>query len=222
MCELLTSVINCANNLNWSSVLSAVANVANISLAITAIIALNTWKGQTRAQLKTKFLDELSDSVHEYIQAMGAPIAILEFVKIGIQAYSETPSFGENKSKHSGIINYIVKNGKEDQERLIKHIDKVRPISSRMISLATKGQVFGFHNYTQCYNACKMLAWSHGQIEAFTSIIGNTHLNWENDIVQQTLDKVMTIDAESIKKNVEEQNYVFLTFMKHAYKVLLE
>ena len=140
---------------------------------------------------------------------------------MGIQAHSEIPSPRENEEKYSGMITYIIKNGKDDQERLIKYLDKLRPIVSRMISSATKGQVFGFHNYTQCYDACRMLAWSHGQIQAFALIIGNTHLNWENELVQQTLDKVLTINAEAIKKNVEEQNSIFLIFVKRCYQSLL-
>lgn len=218
MSELFISIFNFAKIVNWSTILPA---IASISVAITAIFALKTWKHQTRAQLQTKFIDDLTDSVHEFIHAMEAPTEVLKFVEIGIQTYSETPSPGENEGKYSGMITYIMKNGKDDQERLIKYLDKVRPIVSRMISLATKGQVFGFHNYTQCYDACKMLAWSQGQIEAFASMIGNTHLNWENELVQQTLDKVMTINAESIKKNLEEQNSIFLTFVKRCYKILL-
>jgi hypothetical protein len=218
MFELFISIFNSAMNVNWSTILPA---IASISVAITAIFALKTWKHQIRVQLQTKFIDDLTDSVHEYIQAMEVPTEVLKFVKIGIQAYSETLFPKENESKYSGIITYIVKNGKDDQEQLRKYLETVRPIVSRMISLATKGQVFGFHNYTQCYDACKMLAWSHGQIEAFASIIGNTNLNWENEIVQQTLDKVMTINADSITKNLKEQNSVFLAFVMRSYQILL-
>ena len=68
---------------------------------------------------------------------------------------------------------------------------------SRMVSLAAKGQVIGFKNYRQCYDACTMLAWSHRQIEEVAMLIGNAHLNWANETVQKTLDKVMTIKSYS-------------------------
>ena len=66
-----------------------------------------------------------------------------------------------------------------------------------------------------------MLAWSHGQLEAFAVLIGSAHLNWQNQEVQQTLDKVMTVDAKTIKENLEKQNSVFLEFVKQIYQILL-
>ena len=209
----------------FMQIVEAIKNVlpaiASIWVAITATYALRTWKYQTRAQKYIEFIDELTDTVHEYIQAMGAPIQILEFVKIGIQAYSETESLQGKNIKNAGVITYIEKNGKADQIRLNEYLDKVRPIKSRMNSLSVKGQVLGFDNYKQCYDACTMLAWSYGQLEAFTVLIGSAHLNWQNQEVQQTLDKVMTVDAKTIKKNLEKQNSVFLEFVKQIYKTLL-
>ncbi len=167
-------------------------------------------------------MDELTDTVHEYIQAMDAPTQTLKFVKIGIEAYTETESLKGNDKKNAGVIQYIEENGKAEKTRLFEYLDKVRPITSRMISLATKGQVLGFNNYNQCYYACTMLAWSHKQIETFAFLIGSTNLNWENEKVQQTLDKVMTVNAETIKNNLEKQNTAFLEFMKQSYQTLLD
>ena len=90
-----------------------------------------------------------------------------------------------------------------------------------MISLATKGQVLDFNNYKQCYDACEMLACSHRQVEAFASQIGSTNLYWENEIIQKTLDEVMTVNAEAIKNNLEKQNTAFLEFVKQSYRTLL-
>ena len=80
----------------------------------------------------------------------------------------------------------------------------------------------GFENYRQCYGACEMLAWSYRQIEAVAMIIGNEHLNWDNEMVQQTLDKVMTVKSSSIRENLEKHNRIFLEFVKQNYKSLLE
>jgi len=211
-------IVEAIKNVSWSTILPS---IASIWVAITATRALRTWKYQTRAQKHMEFMDELTDTVLEYIQAMEAPIQILEFVKIDIEAYSETKSLQEKNIKNAGVITYIEKNGKADQIRLNEYLDKVRPIKSRMNSLAVKGQVLGFGNYKQCYDACTMLAWSHGQLEAFAVLIGSAHLNWQNQEVQQTLDKVMTVDAKTIKENLEKQNSVFLEFVKQIYQILL-
>lgn len=199
-------------------ILEAIANIstviASIVVAITACLALRTWKYQILAQNQMQFMDELTDTVHEYIQAMDAPTQKLEFVKIGVVAYTETELLKGNDKKNAGVIQYIEKNGKAESARLSESLGKVQPITSRMISLATKGQVLDFNNYKQCYDACTMLAWSHRQIEAFASLIGDTNLYWENEEVQKTLDKVMTVNTETIKDNLEKQNTAFLEFVK--------
>lgn len=94
------------------------------------------------------------------------------------QAYSETESLHGKNIENAGIISYVEKNGKDDYVRLNEYLDKVRPIKSRMNSLSVKGQVLGFDNYRQCYDACTMLTWSYGQLEAFAVLIGSAHLNW--------------------------------------------
>ncbi len=202
---------------NLSSMLIA---LASIWVAVIATCALRTWKYQTRAEKHIQFMDELTDTVHEYIQAMVAPIEVLKYIEIAIEAHSETASVKHEHAKNAGVISYIVNNGKADQTRLVEYLDKVRPIISRMMSLATKGQVMGFENYRQCYNACKMLAWSYEQIEAVAWLIGSEHLNWDNETVQQTLDKVMTVKSRSISENLEKHNQIFLEFVKQNYKSL--
>lgn len=201
-----------------SSMLTA---VASICVAVIAYYALRTWKYQTRAEKHIQFMDGLTDTVHEYIEAMGAPIEVLKYIEIAIEAHSDTAFLQHKDVKNAGIISYIENKGKADQTRLIEYLDKVRPIVSKMVSLATKGQVMGFKNYRQCYNACTMLAWSHGQIGAVAMLIGNTHLNWANERVQRTLDKVMTVKSHSIRENLEKHNEIFLQFVKQNYKSLL-
>ncbi len=217
--NIFMQIVETIKSVSWSTILPA---IASIWVAIVATRALRTWKDQTRAQKHMEFMDELTDTVHEYIQAMEAPVQILKFVKIGIQAYSETELLLGKNSKNAGIISYMEKNGKTDYMQLNECIDKVRPIISRMNSLVVKGQVLGFDNYKQCYNACTMLALSCGQLEAFAMLIGSTHLNWQNQEVKQFFDKVMIVDAKTIKENLEKQNSVFLEFVKSTYQILLK
>jgi hypothetical protein len=195
--------------------------LASIWVAVIATCALRTWKYQTRAEKHIQFMDGLTDTVHEYIQAMEAPIEMLKYIEIVIEAHSESVSMQHPDAKYAGISYYIVKDGKADQTRLNEYLDKVRPIMSRMVSLATKGQVMGFKNYGQCYDACTMLAWSHGQIGAVAMMIGFTHPNWANEKVQEAFDKIMTVKSHSIRKNLEKYNGIFLAFVKQNYQNLL-
>jgi hypothetical protein len=221
MNEFIQIIMETIKNLNWSTIADISTTIVSIVVAITAFLALRTWKYKTRAQNQIQLMDELTDTVHEYIQAMDAPTQTLKFVKIGIEAYTETESLKGNDKKNAGVIQYIEKKGKAESARLSEYLGKVRPITNRMISLATKGQVLGFKNYKQCYDACVMLAWSYNQIDVFAFQIGSTNLYWENEKIQQTLDKVMTVNAETIKDNLEKQNTAFLEFVKQSYRTLL-
>ena len=211
--QIIETLIN-----NLSSILTA---VAGIWVAVIATLALRTWKYQTKAEKHIQFMDRLTDTVHEYIQAMQAPIEALKYIEIAIESHSEVASIQHKDNKYAGIISYIAKDDKDDQTRLFEYLDKVHPIRSRMLSLATKGQVMGFKNYRQCHDACTMLAWSYDQIGAIAMLIGNPHHNWANEKVQQTFDKVMTIKSHSIRENLKKYNGVFLEFVKRNYQSLL-
>ena len=199
---------------------STLTAVAGIWVAITASRALHTWKYQLRAEKHIQFMDKLTDTVHEYIQAMSVPIQKLEYIEMAIEAHADTASVRNENSKNAGVISYIVKYGKADQTQLFEYLNKVGPIKSRMESLATKGQVMGFENYRQCYNACTILAWSYGQIEAVAGLIGSEHLNGGNKTVQQVLDKVMTVQSSSVRESLGKHNQIFLEFVKQNYKNL--
>ncbi|MFA5315839.1 MAG: hypothetical protein WC369_00235 [Dehalococcoidales bacterium] len=216
--EMYTLIVEAIKSISWSKVLPA---VAGIWTAIIATIALSTWKKQTRAHRQIEFMDQLTDTVHEYIQTMVAPVMLLKIIKIGIQAYSGTTLLRGMVIKNAGVITYIEEKGKSDQIKLNEYLDKVRPIISRLDSLVTKGQVLGLNNYKQCYDACLMLARSYNQIEVFTGVIGNSHLNWENPLIQETLDRTMTIDSSNIKADINNQHSVFLEFIKQTYQTLL-
>ncbi len=191
--------------------------IASIWTAFIATLALRTWARTTNAQKQIEFLDRLIETIHEYIQAMVIPIQIWEFSKLGINTHSEIQKKHERQFTLDGMIDYINKNGKEDQRQLNLYIDKVRPIKSRLDALAAKGQMFGFGNYTQCFNACTMLSWSYGQLEACAMLLGSSHLNWQNQLVQETMNKIVSIDAEDIRRNIQSQNCILLEFAREAY-----
>jgi len=148
-------------------------------MAIIATIALNTWRKQIKAQKHVNFLDELTDTVHAFILSMSAPVTSLRFAKIAIDAHSYVHKDSADK-RNVGAIEFIKKEGKVTRESIQEQLEAVRPILSKMKTLVAKGQILGMKNYFKCQNACNMLEWSYNQIEAFSSIIGNANLNWEN------------------------------------------
>jgi len=148
---------------------------------------------------------------------MSAPVSSLKFAKIGIVAYSGT-HYAPEDIKNSEVVVFIKERGKDTRKYIQDQLETVRPIVSKMKSLVAKGQILGIKNYSKCQNACNMLEWSFNQIEAFSSIVGKASLNWEHPTVQETLDKVMSIDPEEIEKNLVEQNSQYLLFAKQAYE----
>lgn len=123
----------------------------------------------------------------------------------------------ECTKKNAGVINFIEKNGRDSWLTLKEPLDRTRPIKAQLNALAIKGHVFSFDNYNQCYDACRMLFWSFDQIEAF-AIVFSRAFNWENESVQRTIEKMMTIDENKIRENINQQFYIILNFSKNIYR----
>lgn len=187
-------------------------------LAWVATAALNTWRKQLHAEKQLTFIDELTDTVHEFILLMAAPVNLLANAKTGIEAHKEVLLLNTDTRENSGTIAYIEKYGRSTSDRILEKLAPVKPVLGRMQSLVVKGQVFRMLEYARCQNACKMLAWSHDQIEAFCWIIGNANMNWEHLDAQQSLSNLSKINAESIKENLQAQNKEFIEFAIEAYK----
>ena len=224
MSDLLRNFLQFLGSMDWPAIAQIAQGVAGIWIAIIATIALNTWRRQIKAQKHIDFIDELTDTIHAFILSMSAPVSSLEFAKIGIDSYAGIHDEHDESEdiKNPGAVAFIKKRGKSTREDIREHLDAVRPILSKMKSLVVKGQVLGIKNYSKCQNACSMLEWSYNQIEAFSSIIGDPHLNWNHPDVQQVLDRVLSIDPERIESNLAEQNSEFLLFAREAYDKILK
>lgn len=212
--EFLNAVSSHMAQLDISSLLAA---VGSIWVAVVATAALSTWRKQLHSEKQLTFIDELTDTVHEFILLMAAPVNLLANAKIGIEAHIEV-SHGSEKRDNAGTITYIDKCGRSTSERILEKLAPVKPVLGKMQSLVVKGQVFGITDYARCQNACTMLAWSHAQIEAFCRIIGNTHMNWDHPEVQQSLTDLSKINADSINANLQTQNKEYIEFAKKAYE----
>lgn len=199
---------------NWAEI----AKIGvSIWVAIVATIALKTWKRQSKAQKQTDFMDEITNSVHEFVMAMSAPTEMLKYIKIGIESHSRAPDLPSGIENPEAVA-YIQKHGKEDSKRLIEYLNLCSPSLTKIRSLSAKGQVLGLKNYEQCQTASNMLAWQHERIQALGYIIGNPSLNWENPEVQKTLSQVIQLDPEEIRRQLGEHNTVFLIFVKENYR----
>lgn len=191
--------------------------IVGIWVATVATLALSTWRKQLRAQKQLSFIDELTDTVHEFILLMAVPTSRLVYAKIGIEAHKGA-TVGFEQYENAEAIAFINKQGPSTSDRIMADLALVRPMLGKMQSLAVKGQVLGLQDYPKCQNACAMLAWSHGQLQAFCAIIGNPNLNWENAVVQKSLNTLSEINPDRINANLEEQNKVFIEFAKKAYE----
>jgi hypothetical protein len=191
--------------------------IVSVWLATVATIALTAWKRQSKAQKQIDFIDELTDSVHEFINSMVAPLEMLKYIKIGIKSYADTPSI-DATIENSEAVAYIQKEGVEASEKLLEYLKLCVPSLTKIRSLSAKGQVFGLKNYAACQNACNMLTWQHDRLQPLCYLLGSPSLNWRNLEVQKLLSEVRQLDYEDIKKELEEQNVRFLTFVKENYK----
>ena len=203
--------------MNWLK--EMVQIIVGIWVASIATIALSTWKCQIKAHKHIEFLDELTDTIHDFILSMSEPIAYLKFTKMKIDCY--TGIHGEpDGMENPEAVAFIKKRNKSADDDIRKYLTDIRPILSKMQSLVAKGQIFGIDNYSKCQNTCEMLEWSYNQIEVFCYIIGNQSLNWRNPKVQETLNKALLVNHEDINNNLTQQNVEFISFAKQAYNAV--
>jgi hypothetical protein len=191
--------------------------VAAIWVATVATIALHTWRAQLRAEKQVAFIDQLTDTVHEFILLMVSPTSHLEYAQIGIQAHKGA-AFGFEKYKNAEVIAYISKHGPDTSARILEQLAKVKPVLGKMRALVVKGQVLGLPDYARCQRVIEVLGWTHDHIEEFGAVISNQHLNWDHPIVQKSLDKLSKFDSARVRESLQEQNREFISFAKHAYE----
>ena len=217
MIEIVSGTLDTLVGWDWSAIIQA---LVSIWVATVATLALRTWKRQSKAQRQTDFLDALTDSIHDFIALMAAPTEMVSFAKIAIQSHAQTSQV-DKRLRTPGAIAYIERSGKDDSKQLGELLDKSRPALSKIRSLVAKGQVLGFKNYNECRDSCNLITWQYDRIQAFSQIIGRTTLYWENPKVQDTVDKVLSIEAEDIKTYLQEQNIKLLEFVHANYKAIL-
>jgi hypothetical protein len=196
--------------------LNLIQTFAVIFAAYIAYAALHTWKHQEKAKKQTDFLDQLTDYVHEYIQAISQPIELVKFTYIGFESYRNLPSNLEHQ--HSNIIAYIKSRGSEDAKKLWETLNRASHLVAKIQALVAKGQVYGFINFNKCHDSIKMLLWQHRRLQVVASIIGNPSFNWEHPDVIKGIDNMLTVQPSDIESHLQNYNMEFLAFVQENYQ----
>lgn len=191
-------------------------------MAVVATMALNTWRRQSKAKNQTDFLDELTDTVHKYINDISGPAELVKYIKMGIECCQGLDLLLDKKLKNPEAVAYIKQSGKADSQRLNEYLEHCKASMSKIHALVAKGQILGLKDYENCRNSCRMLTWQYERIQALSSIIGNEFLNWENDEVQDTLAEVTTLEYADIQKHIMDSNTQFLEFVKTNYEEIFK
>lgn len=194
--------------------LSAIGAVASAITAWIAWLALRTWKHQDRANREAQFLDALVDAMHAYVAAIAAPTAIVEIVQIGFRAYAPTDSSPD--SYVDGAIAYIKKRGEDAGKRLYEATTSASHEYTALKALATKGQVFSFNGYKDCYVALTRLTWQFDRMVAVATALRSSWTT-DNPEVYEHLRSIATIDRASIDEEITENSKVVLAFVKGTY-----
>lgn len=196
MGEFVSRILQFLSGWNWAEIVKC---ILSIWVAAVATLALKTWKRQSKAQKQIDFIDDLTDSVHEFIDSLSGPIEMVKYIKIGIESYTGMPCL-DNEIDNPNAVAYIQKRGMEDSKRLSEYLKLCGHTLTRIRSLSVKGQVLGLKNYSDCYNACSMLTRQHDRIQALCYMIGSDSWYWKNPKVQDSLSKVIQLDPDEIKK----------------------
>lgn len=200
-------------SIDWLRAIEAIATLLTLYVAYSA---LHTWKHQSKAQKQTDFLDELTDKVHEYIQALSQPVNFLKIIYIRFESHKHFNEEPDQKP-HSDIIKYIELHGKEDSDAVLKRMTNSNDLFAQINSLTARGQVYKFKNYTACREAVSMLLWQHNRLHAVAAVIGSQHMNWNNPELMKSIENMLTVDPNSVDQCIKESNLKFIEFVNENY-----
>jgi len=210
MCEFLDKI-------EW---LELMQTISVIYAAYIASVALHTWKHQAKAKKQTDFLDQLTDTVHEYIQSLLQPTELVKFIHIGFESHKNLPANSDQEYSH--IIAYITARGSEDAKNLWGYLNKNTPLVAKIQALVAKGQVYGFINFNKCQDSIKMLLWQHQRLQVVASIIGSASRNWEHPEVIKGLEDMLTVQPDNIENLIQKHNMDFLEFVQENYQSIFK
>jgi phosphoglycerate-specific signal transduction histidine kinase len=198
---------------NWSGIIQSTSGLGTL---IVAIVALTSWRRQHRSQAVIRLLDQLTDSIHDFIQSISPAVQKLTFIRIGIES-KEFDKDIDKSLEHPLAVAYIENEGREAADRLMALLKDAEQPVHRIRSLLVKGQVLSIPNYHECQNACNMIVWQFDRFQAVYAMLSSQHMNWRHPEVVEQLGKVMDITPEDITRHLEENQKKYLVFLKETY-----
>ncbi|RZR34224.1 hypothetical protein [Vibrio vulnificus] len=220
-----TNLEGAVSNVTWTDMLSGfgglIGALATMVAATFAGLALTSWKKQTQAQRQILFLDELTEAFNEYSNLISVPIELITYSKLAIEGYSFSDSKGQTFGE-SGVVKYFKRVGQEDAEKINQYLNKCTGSLNKIQSLTIKGNLMGFHDYHTCFDACARLAKTYPAIQAYSSMISNKYLNWNNPEVEIAVRKVIEMDPNDLNAIVNSCNKELIKFAQNKYRLAMK
>ena len=210
MCEFLAKI-------EWLNLMQTIAVIFTAYIANTA---LHTWKHQAKAKKQTDFLDQLTDSVHEYIQSLSRPVELVRIIHIGFESHENLPGNADHQYSH--IISYITARGSDDAKKIWEPLKSTSHLVAKIQALVAKGQVYGFIKFNTCQDSIKMLLWQHQRLQVVASFIGSPSFNWEHPKVIKGIENMLTVQPDDIENLLQKHNSEFLGFVQENYQSIFK
>ncbi|WP_143165792.1 hypothetical protein [Ferrimonas marina] len=212
--DFFTCLWSHINSWNWSGVTQSVTGIATL---IIAWMALNSWRKQHKAQKVTGLFDELTDSIHELVQALGGPIQQLQFIRISIDSCKYDINL-DKSLPHPEEICYIKKEGQESAARLNVQLKECAQPAHKIRSLLVKAQVYDIKSFENCSKYCECIVWQYDRLQVVYSILASDNLNWNHPKAIDFVDHLKNITPEDISAHLKENQIEYIKFVKGIYK----
>lgn len=195
-------------------------SLGTLGLFLVAISGLYAWKVQHLTDLKLKYLEELNQTIHRFIQEFSQAVEFFSYIKIGISAYTSTKLPGDT-SPFQGFSRYVQNQGVQNAEKLNSYLNESNESYRKLQFLLVKGQIYNFTEYYKIQNAIRLLTWQHDRLSAFLPLMSSPSYNLENKKVQSVIKKLIKLDSDTIKNDIVHQSVEVTEFCKAQLSKLL-
>lgn len=197
----------------------AIGAISGFATVIIAVMALRTWKLESRAKAEIAYWDQLTNSVHEFADAISHAIMLVRFIRFGFEAHTTDKSSEQNRL--NGALAYAAKYGSENAKELSESLEKCAPLVANIRTLKAKGSMFSIPNYNRCGHSIRLLLWNYDRIALFKILLTDQNLNRENKRVRELYLEILKINDEELSRSVTKDRDELLEFAKSRYKHLL-
>lgn len=213
MTEILSKIMCEILSWNWYSIIQSATGIATLGLAW---FALGSWKRQHKSQKVTELLDQLTDSVHDFVQSISVPVQRLQFIHIGIDSCQYDREINSDL-EYPEAVRFIEKEGREAASELMNSLKASESSVHRIRSLLVKGQIYNIENYEECRNACNLIVWQYDRLQVVYFALSGQNMNWQHPKVVESVGNLLAITPDDINTYLKENQVAFLSFVKTAY-----